>query len=1123
MRCVKCGAEGIPGKKFCAECGSPLSNRCAKCGSDNPPNAKFCADCGTPLGKEASAKGVKQSAASAPAAISFGAEREASETVEGERKTVTALFADIKGSTELMEDLDPEEARAIIDPALKVMIDAVQRYDGYVVQSTGDGIFALFGAPVAHEDHPQRALYAALRMQEEMRRYSAKLREAGDLPVEARVGVNTGEVVVRTIVTGEAKTEYTPIGHTANLASRMQVLAPTGSIAVSENTRRLVEGYFVLKPLGPTKVKGLSEPVNVYEVTGLGPLRTRFQRAGGRGLTKFVGREYEMETLKRALVHTQSGRGQIVAAMAEAGVGKSRLFFEFKAVSQSGCMVLEAFSFSHGKASAYLPLIDLLHGYFKIAGDDDLRTRREKVTGRVVALDRALEDALPYLCGLLGIVEREDPLAPMDGQLKKRRTLEAIKRILLRESLNQPLIVIFEDLHWIDENTQEFLDLLANSIGTAKVLLLVNYRPEYSHQWGSKTYYTQLRLDPFGKDDAAEMLAALIGDSAELAPLKRLIIEKAEGNPFFMEEMVLGLIDERALVRNAGPMKLIKPLAELRIPPTVQAILAARIDRLPPDQKELLQTLSAIGEEFGLNLIERVTHRSGDELNPMLANLQLAEFIYEQPAASELKYSFKHALTREVASNSMLLGRRREIHERTAAAIEDIYFGMLDDHLGELAHHYSRSANVAKAVHYLKLAGEQAGRRSAYEEALDALEEAIELLAKIPASRERDRLELELRVAHGPLYVAVRGFATDEMEPEVGRLEELCEQLGEAQVISGALFSLWSLSLSRARLKEAMPRAKQLLKLTAQLDDPFASGGAHAAVGVTSMWQGEFQTAREHLEQTAAIFEPDIPRFLPMHNAPVIPTQSQLAWTLWMLGYPEQAKRAMGRALALADQLRRPFNTAFALQYAVPLEDFLGDYNFIEQKIDALIEISREYGFMAWIDSANLSRGRALIFRGDHEKGLTTMLNALAGLRGHGSELISAFSLPLIADSFLRSNQIGRGLEFIEEAFVSMDTTGARIQEAETHRLKGELLFKLSETNSGTARSCFERAIEIAEKQGARSYELRATMSLARLSAHLGRRKEAHTMVAEIYNWFTEGFETGDLKEAKTLLEKLNG
>src|SRR6266849_3134586 len=484
MRCAKCGAENPAGKRFCGDCGAALANRCAQCGADNPPEKKFCGDCGTALGAAPLASPDRS-------AIRVNPETPL-DALEGERKTVTALFADIKGSTELMEDLDPEEARAIIDPALKLMIEAVRRYDGYIVQSTGDGIFALFGAPVAHEDHPQRALYAALRLQEDLKRYSAKVLAEGGTPIQGRVGVNTGEVVVRSITTGAGQPEYTPIGHTTNLASRMQTAAPVGSIAVSENTRRLCEGYFILKALGATRVKGLSELVNVYEVTGLGPLRTRLQRAAGRGLTKFIGREREIEALKHAAELARQGHGQIVAAMAEAGVGKSRLFYEFKAMSQSGWMVLEAFSVSHSKASAYLPVIDLLHSYYDITSEDDGRRRRQKILGKLLELDRALEDTVPYLYALLGIVEGDDPIAQMDGQVKSRRTLEAIKRILLRESLNQPLMVIFEDLHWIDAQTKEFLNLLADSIGTAKILLLVNYRPEYTHQWNSKTYYTQL-------------------------------------------------------------------------------------------------------------------------------------------------------------------------------------------------------------------------------------------------------------------------------------------------------------------------------------------------------------------------------------------------------------------------------------------------------------------------------------------------------------------------------------------------------------------------------------------------------------------------------------------------------
>src|SRR5215472_10362071 len=573
MKCAKCGADNREGAKFCNECGAPIEASCPKCGAKNKPGAKFCDECGTSLGPSAAASPKNPNDSSIRVT-----DRAVAENVEGERKTVTALFADIKGSMELIEDLDPEEARAIVDPALKVLMEAVQRYGGYVSQSTGDGIFALFGAPMAHEDHPQRALLAALRMQAEIKRYADKLRAEKGVNLQVRVGANTGEVVVREIRTGEKHTEYLPIGHSTSVAARLQALAAPGSIAITESVRRLIEGYFAIKSLGPARIKGVSEPLEIYEVSGTGPLRTRFQRGAARGYTKFVGRQREMETLKHAAELAQEGHGQIVAAVAEPGVGKSRLFFEFKAKSQSGWMVLEAFSVSHDKASAYLPVLDLLHSYFKIASDDDARSRREKVAGKIAVLDRSLEDTLPYLCALLGIIEGMDPLAQMDGQVKKRRTLDAIKRILLRESLNQPLMVIFEDLHWIDDQTQEFLNLLADSFANTKILLLVNYRPEYSHQWGSKTYYTQLRLDPLGKESADEMLSALLGDNPELAALKRTIITRTEGNPFFMEETVQVLFDENALVRDASKVRLTKPIAELKIPPTVQGILAARID-----------------------------------------------------------------------------------------------------------------------------------------------------------------------------------------------------------------------------------------------------------------------------------------------------------------------------------------------------------------------------------------------------------------------------------------------------------------------------------------------------------------------------------------------------------------
>ena len=434
------------------------------------------------------------------------------------------------------------------------MMDAVHRYDGYVAQALGDGIFALFGAPIAHEDHPQRALYAALQMQEEMQGYGDQVRLKHGVPLQMRVGINTGEVVVRSIRKDDLHTDYVPVGHSTNLAARMEQLATPGSIVVSEYTRKLTEGYFELKALGAATIKGVEDPLNVYEVLSAGPLRTRLQVSARRGLTRFVGRQNEMDQLRHALDQAKAGHGQIVGVMGEPGLGKSRLFYEFKLTSQSGCLVLEAFAVSHGKASPYLPIIELLKTYFQIEPTDDERQRQSKVMGQVLTLDRSLEDTLPYLFSLLGIDDRESPLQQMDAPIRRQRTFDALKKLFLSESLNQPLLLLFKDLHWIDAETQGFLDTLSESLASANLLLLVNYRPEYRHEWGSKTYYTQLRLTPLGQAEAEELLTFLLGTDSSLTRLKALILEKTEGTPFFMEEVVQTLVEEGHAQRGTWPL-----------------------------------------------------------------------------------------------------------------------------------------------------------------------------------------------------------------------------------------------------------------------------------------------------------------------------------------------------------------------------------------------------------------------------------------------------------------------------------------------------------------------------------------------------------------------------------------
>jgi tetratricopeptide (TPR) repeat protein len=785
-------------------------------------------------------------------------------------------------------------------------------------------------------------------------------------------------------------------------------------------------------------------------------------------------------------------------------------------------------------------VIDLLHGYFKIAGSDDERMRREKVNGKVLTLDRSLEDTIPYLFALLGISEdgehyrhweqtldrldeylqrlqKKNPLAQMDAQVRKRRTLDAIKRILLRESLNQPLMVIFEDLHWIDEETQALLNLLADSIGTAKILLLVNYRPEYSHQWGSKTYYTQLRLDPLGKESAEEMLSALLGDGVEMAQLKRVIIEKTEGNPFFMEESAQVLLDEGALVRDGTTIRLTRQLSELKIPPTVQGILAARIDRLPQDDKDLLQTLAVIGREFPLSLIRSVVSKSDDELNRMLNDLQLGEFLYEQPAVGDTEYTFKHALTQEVAYNSVLIERRKQSHERIGAALETLYASSLDDHLAELAHHYGRGNNPGKAVDYLGRAAQQALSRSAFNEALAHARAGIALIPALPATPERGRREFDLQDALVGAAMAVEGFGSPLTTQCCQRMLELARESGDESALFTALRGVWMDHNIAARYHEADELSRQMLEVAERGKSPARIADALAVQAWAQFHTGRYGDALTKVNRATALCPDGVGWVTADGSDPISWSLSLEGRIAWVTGYPDRAVNLSESAIKRSRELNQPFSLTQSLFWASVIRFWRGDVVETGQLCEQINALAEEGGFASFAALTRIYQGWIASMKGEHERAIEVISSGLAT----PIRIMTTHASSVLAEACLRAGRYQEAMDAVAAGREHTQKTGEHFAESEIERIAGDTLILMGAENAAEAEECMRRAIAIAAEQGAKSWELRATMSLARLMMTQGKRDEARAMLADIYNWFTEGFDTADLKDAKALLDVL--
>jgi class 3 adenylate cyclase/tetratricopeptide (TPR) repeat protein len=854
MRCPRCDADTPDGAKFCIECGTPMTPRCPQCGADTLPRAKFCGACGTPLTTQTPGPPPHPQLPASYTPTHLAEKILTSRAaLEGERKQVTVLFADLKGSMELLADRDPEDARAILDPVLERMMAAVHRYEGTVNQVMGDGIMALFGAPIAHEDHAMRACYAALAMQTSVKQYAAEVQRSHGVPVQIRVGLNAGEVVVRSIGS-DLHMDYTAVGQTTHLAARMEQMAMPGSILITQAVLSLAEGYMQVEPLGPVPVKGLNTSVEVFELVGTSGIRRRLQATAARGLTRFVGRDLELAALVHALARAQANHGQVVALVGEAGVGKSRLVYEFiHSHHTHGWQVLESVSVSYGKATPYFPVIDLLKRYARVDERDDSRMIRAKVTGQVLSLDETLQDTIPALLSLLDVLPEDSPFLQLDPPQRRQRIMDALKRLLLRESQVQPLLLVFEDLHWIDTETQALLDHLVDSLPTARLQLLVNYRPEYQHGWSGKTSYVQLRLDPLPPASADELLAALLGNDPSLEPLMQLLIVRTEGNPFFLEESVRALGEAGVLAGTPGAYHLSQALPTIQVPATVQAVLAARIDRLPPEEKRLLQTASVIGTEVPWPLLRAITELPEEVLYHGLSHLQAAEFLYETSLFPELAYTFKHALTHEVAYSGLLQERRRALHAGIVTALESLTGDRLAEQVERLAHHALRGEVWGKALAYCHQAGIKVAEHSAYREAVTYIEQALEALQRLPESRETLQQAIDLRLDLRHAFFAL--VAHRSMFDRLREAEVLAEALGDQRRLGQVSAYLSQYCWAMGDQERALVSGRRALACAERLGDVPLQGIATIYLSQACSALGEYPQAIAYIRKSVVSFE----------------------------------------------------------------------------------------------------------------------------------------------------------------------------------------------------------------------------------------------------------------------------
>jgi len=961
MQCPSCSHENRATARFCEDCGKPLARSCGSCGTELRPGARFCDECGTPTTVRPA--GTERAPSDyTPKHLADKILRSKS-ALEGERKQVTVLFADVKGSMELAEQVDPERWHAILNRFFEILTDGVHRFEGTVNQYTGDGIMALFGAPIAHEDHAQRACYAALRLRDELRAYADELRLSEGLDFAVRMGINSGDVVVGKIG-DDLRMDYTAQGHTVGLAARMENMAPAHGVCLSERTADLAAGYVEVRDLGTSTIKGASEPVRVFELLSMGKIVSRFDLSRARGLTRFVGRGEDMAVLEQAYEQTTRGNGQVVGIVAQAGIGKSRLCFEFAERCRArGLNVLHGTGVAHGKNIPFLPILQIFRQYFGISEQDSDRTAREKIAGRLLLIDEGFREFLPVMFDFMAVPDPEKPAPAMDPDARQRKLFQVLHRVV--DAGEGASINLIEDLHWVDAGSEAWLEQMVDAVSGSSNLLIVNFRPEYRSDWMQKPWYRQLPLLPLGPEAIRELLSDLLGTDDSVAGLAELVYERTAGNPFFAEEIVQALIEAGNLEGSRGSYRLVTAIEAIEVPGTVQAVLAARIDRLAEREKQLLQAAAVIGREFPEPILKTILEWPDADVADAIQRLKNGEFLYEQSLYPVTEYAFKHPLTQEVALGSQLRERRARTHAKVAAAIEAAWPERLDENAALLAHHYEEAGDLAEAARKHRRAAIWLLNSDASESRAH-WRRVLELIESLPSDEEWMRLELEAID-----LLLTNGFRFGDVgEPERRLAErglELAEQLGDREALCSVTWG-YAISLDvDGQFAAAEPHARRGVELAEDLDDEAKVMSRNILVDL--FWHsGRIAEAIATAEEVFAVCPPD-------YGFGV----ERLGFSMWswqegrlgichlLQGRPDEARPLLSKALSFSREHKEEEVASWNLNWSgACFEDLTGEVQHALSDAQQAFELASRCGSpitttfsLSWLGWAQLLHGFA--------------------------------------------------------------------------------------------------------------------------------------------------------------------